>query len=68
MFNVFYIICLYIDVRSTAADPLKASWIVSVFARACDRSGFRYLGHDNRCVLEPTPIANYATYSLTLLT
>ena len=33
-----------IDVRSTAADPLKASWIVSVFARACDRSGFGYLG------------------------
>ena len=59
---------LHIDVRSTAADPLKASWIVSVFARACDRSGFGYLGHDNRCVLEPTPIFNYATYSITLLT
>ena len=32
-----------IDVRSTAADPLKASWIVWVIARACDRSGFGYL-------------------------
>ena len=41
---IIRIIIRIFDVRSTAADPLKASWIVSVFARACDRSGFGYLG------------------------